>query len=63
MADVEFTDEFEEWWNGLDEAEQESVAAHVGLLERLGVTLGYPHSDGLYERHVAALAEEEQAHG
>jgi len=41
---VEFTDEFEKWWDGLNEAEQESVAASVQLLETLGPDLKYPHS-------------------
>ncbi|ULJ66679.1 hypothetical protein MIS31_10590 [Wielerella bovis] len=30
---VEYTDEFESWWNKLNEEEQISVAASVGLLE------------------------------
>jgi hypothetical protein len=33
--EVEYTDQFEEWWNGLDSAEQEDVAAKVGLLKEL----------------------------
>jgi len=43
--DVEYTDRFEEWWNGLDSAEQEDVAAKVGLLEECGPALGRPHVD------------------
>ena len=43
-CEVEYTPEFEEWWNGLDLAEQESVAASVGLLEVHGPSLGFPHS-------------------
>ena len=35
------------WWDGLSLAEQESVAASVGLLERFGPQLGYPHSSGI----------------
>jgi hypothetical protein len=50
--EVEYTDEFEGWWNGLDEAEQESVDASVGLLERLGPDLRHPHSSDIKEsRH------------
>ena len=45
MWEVEFTDEFEAWWNGLDEDEQVSVAAGVGLIEQLGPHLPRPHSD------------------
>jgi len=45
MWDVEFTDEFGVWWHVLDEQEQESVAASVELLRRLGPHLGRPHVD------------------
>ena len=45
--EVEFTDEFEGWWAGLSEDEQESVAAVVGLLEDLGPALRYPHTSGI----------------
>jgi len=34
---VEYTDEFEAWWIGLDEEEQIDIAAIVGLLEEKGV--------------------------
>ena len=45
--EVEFTDEFEDWWNTLSVSEQESVAATVGLLEERGTSLGFPHSSGI----------------
>ena len=44
---VEYTNEFGEWWDSLSVAEQESVAASVGLLERLGPDLPFPHSSGI----------------
>ena len=44
---VECTDEFGAWWDGLTAAEQESVAASVGLIERLGPALPFPHSSGI----------------
>ena len=44
---VEYTDEFEEWWESLDEDEQESVDASVGLLESRGPLLAFPHSSGI----------------
>ena len=44
---VEYTDEFEGWWEGLDEGEQESIAASVTLLETCGPNLGFPHSSGI----------------
>jgi hypothetical protein len=45
--EVEYTDEFEEWWNGLNEAEQEDVAAYVTLLEKKGPTLPFPYSSDI----------------
>jgi hypothetical protein len=43
--DVEYTDEFQSWWNSLSETEQESVNAKVILLQRYGPALRRPHSD------------------
>jgi hypothetical protein len=45
--DVEYTDEFGEWWQGLSENEQESLAASVRVLEARGPNLGFPHSTGI----------------
>lgn len=42
---MEVTGEFETWWNGLSEAEQEDIDAKVTLLRRLGPKLGRPHAD------------------
>uniref|UniRef100_UPI004056CC98 type II toxin-antitoxin system RelE/ParE family toxin n=1 Tax=Candidatus Electrothrix sp. TaxID=2170559 RepID=UPI004056CC98 len=42
--EVEYTDEFGEWWDSLSEEEQISIDASVRLLEQMGPTLGYPHS-------------------
>jgi hypothetical protein len=44
---VEFTDEFEEWWNTLKTEEQETVRAYVKLLEEQGIALKFPHSSGV----------------
>jgi hypothetical protein len=43
--EIEYTDEFENWWNTLDPEEQDSIAVTVGLLERLGPNLPRPYSD------------------
>lgn len=43
--DVEYTDEFEAWWNSLTEAGQEDVDAKVILLQRFGPALPRPHAD------------------
>ena len=43
--EVEYTDEFERWWNDLSGAEQEGIRAKVLLLRQLGPSLRRPHSD------------------
>ncbi|MBK7953150.1 MAG: type II toxin-antitoxin system RelE/ParE family toxin [Candidatus Accumulibacter sp.] len=56
--DVEYTDEFGEWWAGLSEGEQESLAASVRLLEERGRRWASPHSSGINgskHRHRRAL--------
>lgn len=47
MWEVEYTDEFEEWWNTLNESEQIDVAAYVELLEKSGPNLRHPYSSGI----------------
>ena len=41
---VEFTDEFEQWWSTLSASEQGKVDARVGLLMEHGPKLGFPFS-------------------
>jgi hypothetical protein len=55
--EVEYTDEFGEWWNGLTEAEQESVRAYVRLLEERGPQLGHPYSSGISNSKHAHMRE------
>lgn len=42
--EVEYTDEFGEWWDSLDEQDRRQVALSVRLLEANGPLLGFPHS-------------------
>jgi len=44
---VEYTDEFEFWWDDLSSDEQERVTAAVELLEQHGPSLGRPIVDTL----------------
>ena len=44
---VEYTDEFGTWWDELSEDEQIRISASVGLLERRGPNLPFPHSSGV----------------
>jgi hypothetical protein len=43
-CEVEFTDEFNVWWESLNEDEQDDVAAIVGVLEAYGPGLRRPYS-------------------
>jgi len=45
--EVEYTDEFEEWWWSLSESEQDSIAVVVTILEHKGPELPYPYSSGI----------------
>jgi hypothetical protein len=50
--EVEFTDEFSRWWDGLSEAEQVDVNAKVILLQQIGPSLPRPHADLIHaSRH------------
>jgi len=57
MWEVEYTDELGDWWGGLTQAEQESVAAAVGLLEAKGPNLGFPHTSGIEQSKHAHMRE------
>lgn len=45
--DVEFTDEFERWWDPLNSWEQEAISAAVDLLQGDGPDLGFPYSSAV----------------
>lgn len=63
--DVEYTDEFGQWWAELSQDEQESVAASVRLLEERGPTLGFPHSSGIHgskHGHMRELRTQHDGH-
>jgi hypothetical protein len=45
MWEVEYTDEFEQWWQTLTEDQQEDLVASVELLRNLGPGLPRPYAD------------------
>lgn len=47
--EVEFTDEFGDWWDGLTAEEQEDVRAGVNLLREHGASLKFPYSSGVVQ--------------
>jgi hypothetical protein len=55
--EVEFTDEFGQWWDSLTEDEQDSVNDVVTLLQREGPKLPRPHADSLRGSKIGNLKE------
>jgi len=55
--EVEYTDEFEEWWEALDPDEQDSVAMVVGLLEIRGPQLPFPYSSAIQNSRHSGMRE------
>lgn len=45
--DIEYTDEFEGWWETLTEGAQIDVDTVVGLLQECGPNLPFPYSSGV----------------
>ena len=46
-TNVEVTDEFRTWWDGLDIRDQRAVAKVVNALVRRGPRLQFPHSSAI----------------
>ena len=62
--EVEVTDQFKDWWNGLTEPECISVERAVLLLEERGPHLPFPYSGGVSgSRHSAMRELRVQHHG
>ena len=55
--EVLFGDEFEGWWNGLSEEEQEDVNASVMLLQQHGPLLRFPFSSSVESSKYAHMRE------
>jgi hypothetical protein len=48
VVEVFGTDEFEDWFLGLDEVDGSAVVRVVGLLEVKGSTLGFPYASAIH---------------
>ena len=55
--EIEFTDEFSQWWSSLTENQQDDVAYAVGLLTELGPALGFPHSSKIMGSRHSGMRE------
>ena len=54
---VEYTDEFGAWWQGLTEDEQIELDATIQLLEEFGPALGRPHCDTIHGVKLSNMKE------
>ncbi|MFA4912440.1 MAG: type II toxin-antitoxin system RelE/ParE family toxin [Burkholderiaceae bacterium] len=61
--EVEYTDEFGNWWHLLDADAQVSIAASVHLLETCGPALPFPHSSGVRGSSYGHMRELRVQHG
>lgn len=55
--EVEFTDEFEAWWNDLGEHEQGKVDASIRMLEEFGPSLDYPYTSSVSQSKHSRMRE------
>ena len=63
--DVEYTNEFGEWWQTLTNAQQDNVTATTELLVESGPHLGFPHSssiEGSKHSHMRELRVQSGGH-
>ena len=63
--DVEYTDEFGDWWDNIDGSEQEDIEACVRLLEERGPQLPFPYSSGIEgsrHNHMRELRVQSRGH-
>ena len=54
---VEYTDEFEGWWDTLDGEEQDAIDVVVGLLEEKGPQLSFPQTTKIVSSRHAHMRE------
>ena len=55
--DVEYTDQFGEWWQELSEDQQDAIVARVDLLIEHGPNLPFPYSSDVAISHHGRMRE------
>jgi len=55
--EVEYTSQFETWWDSLSEDEQVEISAKVELLQEFGPVLPRPHADVISSSRHANMKE------
>lgn len=63
MTEVFYTDEFGDWFRGLDKSTRQAVERGVGWLEARGVALGFPYCSRLMQTDQALFELRVQAGG
>ena len=57
MWEIEYTDEFGEWWETLNADERDAVTFSVDFLEKNGPMLKFPHSSEVKGSKYGAMRE------
>jgi len=57
MWEVEYTDEFGEWWEILNVDEQDAITFSVGLLRSEGPSLKFPYSSDVRQSRYSSMRE------
>ena len=57
MWEVEYTDEFDEWWTTLSVVEQDAVAFSVGILRNEGPLLKFPYCSAVHSSKHGSMRE------
>jgi len=57
MWEVEYTDEFNDWWETMGEAEHKRISYSVNLLREAGPALSFPHSSEVKESMYGNMRE------
>ena len=55
--EIEYTDEFKQWWDTLVETQQENIISVVHLLAEKGPNLPFPYSSGVKASRYSHLRE------
>lgn len=55
--EIEYTDEFQQWWEILAQTQQDDIIVVVQLLEEKGPNLPFPYSSGVNESKHSHLRE------
>jgi hypothetical protein len=55
--EIEYTDEFEAWWQQLESTKLESVAVSIQLLEARGPALPFPYSSAVLASRYSHMRE------